>query len=733
MAWRRGRRVQIDSGHRRSNIAEWLPGSVGISPLGVVSSFILLCVLGLSGAARAGAAPCTNDKFRTGPSATLPDCRAYELVTPADKGRTQDLTFSVGGEYAAAASGGNQLALVVKAPVGTDPSLIGARAVFLRSPEEGWIMRSVVAPGAEEEALAVRLFSPDLSDIAFETETGLNLLERSLDINWDVGPVGGPYTRMATIPRNDVVGNRTELEGASGDFSDVLMGSVDHSLPLSAGEKAAAEETIAEAKDLYDWSHGHLRLVNFRNSGSLVNSCGAELGSGAAAETINTVHAVSEDGSKIFFTSPQRFRALPSEPSCEEPTRLYMRMGESEPVEVSAPEVELEPSKLKPVRYNYATPDGSKVFFNTETPLTGETPEEELGGLQNKLFEYETEAPEGERLRLVARDVPNAPGVGSKAYIFSEDGSTVYIFGGPTFDRYETSTGNLTVLPSAQSSKGANEPAFTTPNGEFLLFTSGGVANEPRGTGHNELYLYDNATESVVCVTCGTGVAPEQGEVVAPTTFLRTGDEVPVLRQLSNNGQKVFFQTTAHLVPQDANSTETVFGLSDGHPGLDVYEWEAAGSGGCELPQGCTYMLSSGESSGPSSFLGASTDGSNVFFATPAQLVPQDTDEFDDIYDARVEGGFAPPAESIPCLSCQGVGSPPPLFNIPASGTFVGAGNPGLAGRPTRVRELAKVLMKCRKTRQKRRQDCERRAKRRYGAIGSKVDGSPARMTKGGK
>ncbi len=43
------------------------------------------------------------------------------------------------------------------------------------------------------------------------------------------------------------------------------------------------------------------------------------------------------------------------------------------------------------MRYNYATPEGSKVFFNTQTPLTaGETPEEKS---ENKLFEYDTESP----------------------------------------------------------------------------------------------------------------------------------------------------------------------------------------------------------------------------------------------------------------------------------------------------------------------------------------------------
>ena len=148
------------------------------------------------------------------------------------------------------------------------------------------------------------------------------------------------------------------------------------------------------------------------------------------------------------------------------------------------------------------------------------------------------------------------------------------------------------------------------------------------------------------------------------------------MTEISENGQEVFFQTTAQLVPQDTNSTEYDFSGIDTSPGLDVYEWEADGTGGCELAQGCTYLLSSGEASGPSHFIDASANGRDVFFESPAQLVPQATPEFPNIYDARIDGGFVPPTGAPECLSCQGVGSPPPLFSPAASVTFAGAGNP---------------------------------------------------------
>ncbi len=664
------RRGEVDgtghtSGHRFrvGNVARYARFTASI---GLVLAFFV----GLAGFAPTIAEACKNEEFRTGRSANLPDCRAYELVTPENLGRAQDLAFSSGVDFAAVAADGEALALESPVEFGPEPSPLGARAVFTRTPE-GWDVKSVVEPGASEEKFSILLsgglsglLSPDFSEVAFEWVTRSNLAEHSRDVTLDAGPVGGPYERMASVPYEEL----PELIGASGNFSDVLFVSTDHNL------LGGPTGTDAGAHDLYDWTGGHLQLVNVQG-GPLADPCGAELGDGFVTEARNsgTINAVSQDGSKIFFTSPDRNAETPSEPGCELPTRLYMRIDDRETIEVSEPE-EVVPSAVLPVHYLYATPDGSKVFFSTQTVLTpGETAEQQN---ENKLFEYDTESPEGHRLRLIASGVASEPpGMGPKTYIFSEDGSAVYVQQFPKIYRYDTSTGERTTVAIAKQGKSEDEPAYTTPNGEFFLFTSVGVEGEPRGQGHNnQLYRYDNANGSVMCVSCGEGKTTlAQGEVIEPTATASFEKGLRVT-QISEDGQEVFFQTTAQLVPQDTNSDEEP--EIGRHPGLDVYEWEADGSGGCGLSQGCTYLLSSGEASGPSTFLGASSDGSNVFFATAARLVPQATPEFHNIYDARVEGGFPPPPSPSECSSCQGVGSPPPLFNTPASGSFAGGANP---------------------------------------------------------
>lgn len=656
----------------------WRSRRVGGIRLVLVAGVMCACGMGWAQSTMAAVERCPNEEFRTGPSASLPDCRAYELVTPEELGRSQAITFTT-GDKAIPSTDGEHLALQTFAPLEPDPSLTGTRVVFSRT-GQGWTARSLVTLGAGALRLEIELLSPDLSQVAFASVSQLNYEEIfNAPRAFEAGPIGNPYTLVADTPGE----YETYFPGANAGtasvpaFTDVLLESTDHQLLPPGPERTVAEKTEPGAYDLYDWTGGAFRLVNIESEGShakLLNTCGARLGGGpfATPAGANTPGAVSADGSKIFFTS------------CG---RVYMRVDGSETVEVSAPApgVALNPLERTRAHYNAASADGSEVLFNTGTPLlAGETANEE------KLFIYNTVTQE---LKLIKSGVEELNGTAGNAFLLSEDGANVYYNTGESIYRDETQTGKTSFVAAISTPSVAGESSYTTPNGQFLVFVSGhdgievagphGLEHEPRGVGHNELYRYDATNGSVICVSCGAGVAPAEGEMRESNGVLKTQDETPPFIQMSENGQKVFFQTTAQLVPQDTNNPKIQGSTGDETPGMDVYEWEADGSEEtpgvlCHVINGCTHLISTGEDVGKSTFLGASEDGSNVFFATAARLVPQATPEFPNIYDARVGGGFPPPQEARPCLSCQGVGNPPPLFNAPASGTFTGAENPAV-------------------------------------------------------
>lgn len=95
------------------------------------------------------------------------------------------------------------------------------------------------------------------------------------------------------------------------------------------------------------------------------------------------------------------------------------------------------------------------------------------------------------------------------------------------------------------------------------------------------------------------------------------------------NGEYVFFDSQAALVPQATNDT------------LDTYEWHEDRQTG----EDTISLIGSGTSPAPTFFLGYSpyytpsgrkVEAGNVFIGTHAKLSPQDTNSVGNIYDARI-------------------------------------------------------------------------------------------------
>jgi hypothetical protein len=145
-------------------------------------------------------------------------------------------------------------------------------------------------------------------------------------------------------------------------------------------------------------------------------------------------------------------------------------------------------------------------------------------------------------------------------------------------------------------------------------------------------------------------------------------------RNLSDDGNRLFFESFEALVPRDGNGKG------------DVYEWQrASGQGECDtkgaelfVPDagGCLSLLSSGQSPSDSVFDDATPDGNDVFIKTDSSLLPQDPGLVD-VYDVRVGGGLpVPDPVAVPCEgeACQ-IPAPPPEDPTPSSSVVEGAGN----------------------------------------------------------
>ncbi len=713
----------------------------------------------------------------------LPDDRAYELVTPPNKGSSPDL-FSAPEQQVnsfdnkdvgyPSEEGDGFLLETQKATFGPFPGTGNNVYVFHRDAEgKKWTYTSLVSPSLGAQGVFAPVFDPSgFSRVGLDDAVGSLPSPAGSRLMNLVGSPGGPYTSLhADVATHSLFeqGEATEIVGASHDLSNVVLGSMNHTLAPGAESQDPGSDALYEWAGGYQSIDGELqpefKLVNVNSEGALLNRCGALLGQTPALPG-GSHNAVSHDGSKIIFTAPDP-DAENDGPGCWNGTtgnapQLYVRSG-GETIQVSAPETGVADSTgHHPAAYVGAAEDGSKIFFVTETELT----KDDAGIHDQELYEYDTETAELTRISA-GEPGSRAREPGGSAYVatvpaISANGAAVYFtaFGQLTANapavsgeevnlyRYDTTSGETVYVAtvsvddypnntpdwfSADVALATDANWYTTPDGRYLIFDSareltgysttegkehGGLCPEmdhngaPMGHCH-EVYRYDSVSGDLNCVSCNpSGAPPLSNAFFGYSTGLASPAAGPV-RAMSDDGSYVFFDTADALVPQDGNGT------------LDVYEWH----------EGHLALISSGQDPAPSYFLGADPGGANVFFGTHARLVRQDTDTAGDIYDARIC------TESDPCIQpsssgtsqCEGDAcqnpAPAPVDATPASLTFSGPGNPGseTGAAPvlarskvkplTRAQKLSDALKVCKKKSKKKRSTCERQARKKYAPV----------------
>jgi DNA-binding beta-propeller fold protein YncE len=669
--------------------------------------------------------PCPpNEPFRTGPSAALPDCRAYEMLSPVDKegaeleGRDRAL-FSISTPQ------GDDLTYSSFWPF-ADPKASPFESQFLahRDAGSGWTSRSISPPQEGENLTndtedfaqierSMRTFSPDLSSAWL-----VALTEPVLAPGAQVGfpniyraeLAGGTGYRACTTtePAEPEIKRLPEFEGSSDDDRHGIF-VLETALTPDANP--------GTNRQLYECSFGEgdgpatVRLVSILPNGGAAtgqSTAGTEFAqtANAANVAINEWwldNAISADGSRVFWTTHPETSGGPGS--------LYVRVNASQEQSPFSGGKCSRPGKActyplsekEPAQFWGATPSGSMALFSIE----GKGP---ASGLY--LFGVD-KAVKGEPARtLVAKGNLGVLGASddlSRVYFLSEEAiggegaagepnlylyeagatpSTTFL---ATLSKADTGSGNA---PTPISTRPNHHAAHVSPDGAHLAFSSSSTAlgeatagydNRDPSTGqpNAEVYRY-GVGGKVVCVSCNpSGARPANGRAVEELN--RVSYAIAILptwtsavypgRPLSADGSRLFFESFEPLVPSDTNESG------------DVYQWEEASlAGGCqagdptyvEASGGCLDLISSGKSTAASRFLDANATGADVFFTTGESLVPQDPGSID-VYDARVGGGFPSPPAVVPCEpeteTCQSHAPPPPAGSSPATSSFHGAGN----------------------------------------------------------
>jgi hypothetical protein len=751
---------------RKSLLVVLLLGSLAVVGLGAP--------VGALAVGDANEAACPNEAME-GFREYLADCRAYEMVTPPFKN----------GDFASveAVSGDGSHVLVESfqgyggaAGNGED----GSSFELVRS-GSGWVTSALDLPSslsfndphllAVGDGLGMTLWGMRSPSQSVNAE---DLYVRETDGSFvSVGPMVPPSVAdgppVGSFPF--VYTSLKRLVGVSGDLSHILF-------YIEGSSEDWPGDATQRVYSLYEYvgtgntqpalvgvSDGST-MVNGQRlpAGHLISDCATNLGSvtDSASSDGDTYNAVSASGETVFFTA----QGATAENACkgfEGPSvnELYARVGGVQTVPISEP----TPSQCEkcstaveaPAEFQGASEDGSKVFFLTEQELLPEAK-----GMN--LYEYDFDDPQGEKVVCVSLD-PTEPSVEAGVLgvtRVSADGSHVYfvatgvltgkngegaepVLGGDNLYVFERDAafpagrlafvGTLAGADAQDWGRADERPVQATPDGRFLVFDSAADLTPGDTSSQPQVFEYDAQTERLVRVSVGAtgypgGTAsvdtngasiPSQnyGQLAAP--FTRPVDSRDLA--VSADGSVVLFSSVGALTPGAVEAAAA--GASS------VYEYRSVGS----IADGGVYLVSDGRDTtvlsggGVGAFpVGMGASGGDVFFATHDPLVAQDVDTQEDIYDARVDGGF--PAAVTPGVcegeACQGALPGSPSFAGPGSVSGAGGGNlpsspPGTAGgspkaKPlTRAQRLAGALRVCRRERKKqKRLVCEAQAHKRF-------------------
>jgi hypothetical protein len=531
----------------------------------IAAAALMLVVASLALPSIAHAEPCPNEAIRLEQGTTgLPECRAYEMVTPPFKNGPPPLA-RVQGTTIVSADGSRLAYDALGAFGGAEDSSNEAGAMYIASRLGGGWASTPVTPSASEFFGGNSIVETGLTSETIDFEPGLSRTliataprsGKRIDGRFYIRGEAGGYEEIGPIFPAGTVSEYTAeageftapaYRGASVTFSHIFFddkneGGLDFLFP--------GDDSAPGKRSLYEYSGTHQEepeLVAVKNDETLasaaaregkahineaaeqIGQCGALLG-GASTEVnhpLDSYNAISPSGDTVFFTVYGEDAGAPCEVGAAEPVvdEVYARLDRSHTVDISEPttgpsgDCELcDTSDPKKALFQGASEDGSRAYFITEQALI-----DGPGGLEPtgmNLYEYDFDGPAHRKVNLIAPSLSTASGPWGGVARIAENGSAVYFV-------------SEAVLPGAAVNPLGHSPTDGAPN----------------------LYLYAPSTGALTFVAM---LSPNDSQDWSPIDY-RPVEATP-------DGRFLLFASAAALTPDASGEGNQLYRYEVPSPG----------------------------------------------------------------------------------------------------------------------------------------------------------------------
>ncbi len=439
-------------------------------------------------------------------SGGLPDGRAWEMVSPPDKGggEVQGPGNVFGGGLFQAAAAGGAIAYSSDSSFGAASGAPGASQYVSQRSASGWLTRNVTQPsrgdgyGPSPDGVPFQLFDPSL---------GRALMALPWGCSDEPCPRGFGLVDVASAAVSSSVA-RADLKapGAAADLSAVVLSTCAKLTP-DAIEVPGVGGCNPAATNLYSWTSAGLASINFLPSVA-VSVPGASLASSA--------DAVSADGARVYFSHG---------------ANLYLRAaGKTVQVDVAAG---------GGGRFETASRDGGIAYYTAAGHL------------------YRFRAATG-----TSTDLTPAGGV-EGVLGTSPDGVYTYFQTTAGLQRAQSATVTAVGIDADPASyPPATGEARVGSNGN-LAFLSGVDWPGADNAGSAQAFVYSAATGALQCVSCNpTGIRSRGPARIAPPLRNGSGPSASSSyrpRALSDAGTRLYFESPDPLVLGDTNGARDVY------------------------------------------------------------------------------------------------------------------------------------------------------------------------------